>query len=103
MGYNVKEIERNTIAMTGMYVAAISCVIITITGIILGHDLLSVLIRALLVLVLTWPLGCFFGFIGFKIFEESLTSSDKELEESEEENADEAEQDLETDENKLGE
>lgn len=72
MQYDKKEIERKAIAVTGLYVAVISCVIITITGIVMGYDLLSVLIRAVIVLFLTWPTGCFFGYLGFKIFEESL-------------------------------
>lgn len=101
MKYNVKEIQHNSISITGMYVATISCVIITITGIFLGHDLLTVLLRALLVLALTWPLGCFFGFIGFKIFEESLNSSDKNEETGNEEAL--SDDELEPEETKVGE
>ncbi len=72
MQYDTKDIQRKSVTLTGLYVAVISCVIITVTGIFLGHDLLTVLCRALIVLALAWPTGCFFGFLGFKIFEESL-------------------------------
>lgn len=67
-----KEIEKKSIALTGLYVAVVSCVIITVIGILSGNDLLVVLLRAVIVLLLAWPTGCFFGYLGFKICEESL-------------------------------
>lgn len=90
MQYNTAEIEKKSVALTGLYVAMISCVIITVIGVVSGHDLLTVLIRALIVLLLAWPTGCFFGYLGFKIFEESLKEEtpdeekDVEIEESNE-------------------